>query len=74
MAGLTNALRLMGLGWFVVVAVLGGFLVGRWLDDQTRLSPLFLIVGTILGLVVAFVGTRRLIRDVLSTQGKEPPH
>lgn len=73
MAGLTSALRLMGLGWLVVVAVLGGFFAGRWLDERTGLSPLFLIVGTILGLLVAVTGARRLIRDVLSTQGKERP-
>ena len=71
MAGLVNALQLMGLGWFVVVAVLAGFLLGRWLDSLTGLSPLFLIVGTILGLLVAFLGTRRMIRNVLHTDQKE---
>lgn len=67
MAGLTKALQLMGLGWFIVVAILlPGVWVGRWLDGWTGLSPLFFIVGTILGLIVAFVGTRRMIRNALS--------
>lgn len=69
MAGMTKALQLMGLGWFIVVAILlPGVWLGRWLDERTGLSPLFFIVGTILGLIVAFVGTRRMIRDALSTR------
>lgn len=68
MAGATRALQLIGLGWFIVLAILiPGVFVGRWLDERTGLSPLFFIVGTILGLVVAFVGTRRMIRDALSS-------
>lgn len=64
MAGAIKALQLIGLGWYVVLAVLiPGVVVGRWLDDRTGLSPLFFIAGTILGLVVAFLGTRRMIRE-----------
>lgn len=69
MAGLSKALQLMGLGWFIVAAVLlPGVLLGRWLDERTGLSPLFFISGTILGLIVAFVGTRRMIRDALHAE------
>lgn len=71
-AGVTKALQLMGLGWFIVLALLiPGVWLGRLLDDRTGLSPLFFVLGTILGLLVAFVGTRRMIRDVLRSESKE---
>lgn len=74
MAGAIRALQLIGLGWFIVLAILiPGVFVGRWLDERTGLSPLFFIVGTILGLGVAFVGTRRMIRDAIGSEGKEHP-
>lgn len=71
MVGLTKALSLLGLGWYIVITLGLGFAAGRWLDGQFGIAPLLTIVGTIFGLVVAFVGSRRLILDVLRSAEKE---
>jgi len=42
-----------------VVGILGGL----WLDRQLRLSPLFLLLGLALGLIVAFVGIFRMVQE-----------
>jgi hypothetical protein len=56
-------LRLMGLGWVVVLTLVIGVLAGIWLDGQLGTSPLLTIVGAVLGLGGAFLGGRSLIRQ-----------
>ena len=51
------AFRVLGIGWFVAIAILLGVLGGLWLDDKLGTEPIFLITGIILGLVVAGYGT-----------------
>jgi hypothetical protein len=66
MGRLPPALRLIGIGWYfaicIVGGVVGGFLLGKWLD----LVPLFTLLGLFLGLAAAFLGGYRLIVEVLS--------
>lgn len=44
----------------MIVYVIGGYLVDRWLDT----TPIFLIVGSIVGMVAFFVQIVRLTRDL----------
>ena len=55
--------RLLGLGWYVALCLVVGILGGLWLDRQLRLSPLFLLLGLALGLIVAFVGIFRMVQE-----------
>lgn len=55
--------RLLGLGWYVALCLVVGILGGLWLDRQSGLSPLFLLLGLTLGLVVAFVGIFRMVQE-----------
>ena len=55
--------RLLGLGWYVALCLVVGILGGLWLDRQLGLSPLFLLLGLTLGLVVAFVGIFRMVQE-----------
>ncbi len=59
------ALRLTGLGWFVAVSVVAGILGGYFLDKATGTTPLFTLIGTVLGSVVAFYGVYKMILPVL---------
>lgn len=59
------ALRLTGLGWYIAFCVVAGIALGIGMDRLTGLSPLFAIVGVILGSVVAFWGVYRMILPVL---------
>lgn len=41
------------IGWELVVSVLGGFLVGQWLDKKLKTSPWLVLVGSLFGITVA---------------------
>ncbi|MDV2989480.1 MAG: AtpZ/AtpI family protein [Dehalogenimonas sp.] len=55
------ALKFIGVGWFISFAILGGVLLGRWVDQRLNSEPLVLIIGLFLGLIVAFYGAYQLI-------------
>ena len=59
------ALRLTGLGWYIAFCVVGGLLLGLWVDSLLPTKPLFTLVGPVLGSVVAFWGVYRMILPIL---------
>jgi ATP synthase protein I len=59
------ALRFIGVGWFVGISILLGVLGGLWLDSKFGTKPILVIVGLILGLVVAFYGVYRLLLPLM---------
>lgn len=63
------ALRVMGLGWYVVACVLVGALGGVWLDNLADTKLLFTLLGVLLGTVAAFYGLYKMIKPFL----KGPP-
>lgn len=65
-----DALRLLGLGWYIVTPVVIGAVGGLLLDDWVHTSPLFILLGLALGLLVAFWGTYKLVRPMLKGDGK----
>lgn len=62
------ALRLMGVGWYVaasvVIGIVGGFFVDRWLGT----TPVFIILGVIFGTTVAFYGLYRMVQPLMGDQ------
>ena len=70
-------LRLLGIGWYVALSILGGAVGGTWLDHRLGFGPLFTLLGLSLGIAVAGIGMYRMLMAVLSTssdsenQGKE---
>jgi ATP synthase protein I len=64
-------LQLVGIGWFIAICIIIGIWGGVWLDGKTGTSPLFTVVGIILGVAVAFYGVYRMIMPNISKkQGK----
>jgi F0F1-type ATP synthase assembly protein I len=59
------ALRLMGLGWYVAACVVIGVLGGLGLDKLVGTRPVFTLLGTVLGSVIAFWGVYKLVLPVL---------
>ncbi len=55
------ALRLVGVGFFVGGSILLGVLGGQWLDNKLNSEPIWVIVGLLLGLVIAFYGVYRML-------------
>jgi len=62
------ALRFIGVGWFVGVTILLGVWGGLWLDEKFGTAPILVIVGLILGLVVAFYGVYRMFLPLMRSK------
>jgi ATP synthase protein I len=60
-----TALRVLEVGWFIGLVILLGILGGLWLHDRLGTRPLFIIIGLILGLIVAVYGSVKLIAPLL---------
>ena len=61
--GAYQSLGLLGLGWAVVICLIAGFLGGVWLDGRFGTSPLLTGVGTVLGLLLAYLVFREMLRQ-----------
>lgn len=59
------ALRFIGVGWFVGISILGGVWGGLCLDNKFGTKPILVIVGLILGLIVAFYGVYRMLLPII---------
>ena len=59
------ALRFIGVGWFIGISILLGVVGGLWLDNKFGTKPILVIVGLILGLVVAFYGVYRMLLPLM---------
>jgi len=62
------ALRFIGVGWFIAISILLGVLGGLWLDNKFGTKPILVIVGLILGLVVAFYGVYRMLLPLMRSK------
>ncbi len=62
------ALRLTGLGWYVAGCVVVGVVGGVWLDKLSNTTPLFTLLGVLLGTVAAFYGLYKMVRPLLGNQ------
>ena len=51
----------MGVGWYIGGCIVLGVLAGLWLDDKFNTEPILVIVGLILGIMIAFYGVYRML-------------
>ena len=65
------ALRLAGVGWYIGISIVLGVLAGLWLDNKFNTKPLLVIVGLILGVIVAFYGVYRMVLPNISKKQKK---
>ena len=62
------ALSLIGLGWYVGVSILLGVFAGLWLDSRLDTKPLFVMLGLVLGVIVAGYGVYRMLRPLIKNK------
>lgn len=62
--------RLLGVGWFIAICIVGGVWSGVWLDEKLGASPLFLLIGLALGMVIAGGGVYRVLAALVSADGE----
>ena len=65
------ALSLSGLGFYIAGSIILGIVGGRWLDTKFNTSPLWLIIGLVLGIAVAVVGTYNMLKPFLQNNRKD---
>ncbi len=66
------ALRMTGMGFFIGACILLGIIAGIWLDGKLNTEPVFVIIGMVLGIIVAFYGVYQMLLPLLDNKrGKE---
>lgn len=65
MTRLPRAMRLMGLGWYFVLAIVGGLGGGVLLDGWLNTKPVFTLIGLFGGLILAFWGGYFLLMEAI---------
>ena len=53
--------KVLGVGWYVGLCLIAGILGGIWLDGKLGTGPLFVFLGLIVGLVLAFWGVYHIL-------------
>ena len=59
------ALRLVGVGFFIGVAIVAGVMGGLFLDNRLGTRPILTLVGLFLGLSVAGIGVYEMLLPLL---------
>jgi len=62
------ALRLIGVGFYIGGSIVLGVVVGLWLDRELNTEPILVIVGLILGIIVAFYGVYRMLLPFIGSK------
>jgi ATP synthase protein I len=65
------AVRLIGIGFYISACIVGGIVGGLWLDQKLDTKPIFLLVGLILGLILAFWGVYQMIAPMVNKDKKD---
>lgn len=64
------AIRIIGIGFYISACIVGGILGGLWLDRKFSTEPILLLVGLVLGLVLAFWGVYQMIIPMVNNDKK----
>lgn len=73
MTRLPQAMRLMGIGWFFVLSIVGGIGVGLLLDGWLGTRPVLTLAGLFAGLALAFWGGYFLLMEAIG-KGRTSRH
>lgn len=61
---------LVGIGWCLATPLALGVLAGVWADNRTGKAPLFVIVGTLIGLAVGLYASVRMLLEFLDQSNR----
>lgn len=57
---LENLTLISHIGISMVVPILGGLYIGKWIDERFETQPIFLFIFIIIGVMVAFLNLYKL--------------
>jgi F0F1-type ATP synthase assembly protein I len=61
-----QAIRLIGIGFYIGICIVVGVLGGNWLDQKFNARPIFLLVGVVLALILIFWGVYQMLLPLIS--------
>ena len=62
---------LLSIGWCFATPVAIGVLAGAWLDGRSGTAPIFVILGTLMGLAVGVYGSVRMLLRFLDETSRD---
>ena len=65
MQRLPRTMKLMGLGWYFALSIVGGIAGGLVVDNWLESTPIFTLVGLFGGLLLAFWGGYFLLMEAI---------
>jgi F0F1-type ATP synthase assembly protein I len=68
---LPPSVRLIGIGWYFAVCVVGGLAGGFGLDYVAGTRPLLTMLGLFFGIAIALYGGYRMIMNAMGTQTQD---
>tara|TARA_B100001750_G_scaffold96514_1_gene76278 strand:- start:315 stop:614 length:300 start_codon:yes stop_codon:yes gene_type:complete len=63
------ALRLIGVGWFLATSIIVGIVVGLLLDKWLETKIFFTLLGVLVGTMVAFYGLYHMVKPLMDVHG-----
>ena len=61
-------MRLVGVGRYIGISILLGIIGGSWLDSEYGTQPLWVIVGLLLGIIVAVYGVYQMLLPLIRSK------
>lgn len=63
---MSTVFKLLGIGWYVSICILGLGLAGVWMDSQMGTAPLLTLTGVFVGIILAIAGMLRMLRPLMN--------
>jgi ATP synthase protein I len=67
------AFKLLGSSFYIGISIFLGVAGGLWLDRKLNTQPIFVLLGLILGLIVAFWGFYRMVVPIIKEYSEPKP-
>lgn len=71
MEKLGPAIRLMGASFYIGLCIFLGVFGGVKLDEKLKTQPIFVLIGLVLGLVLAFWGFYQMVIPLIKDNSKQ---
>ncbi len=52
-----------GLGFTIVIPIIGGVILGRYIDYKYNIAPIFTLSLLFLGMIIAFISIFKILKD-----------
>jgi len=70
MEKLGPAIRLIGASFYIGICIFLGVVGGWWLDKKLETQPVFILLGLVLGMIMAFWGFYQMVIPLIKDNAK----